>query len=914
MTTSISNSLVGLSLLTGANGLAALGSSQKIESAVVRLAKAGFTLAPTTPPWKDPKAATTTDSTQLTAIKRLASIIDKAPGGVGALPPDVETSFTAYKALDRLRVLAQTAAAATTGSTERTKLDTLFAKGLADLQAYLGQAPSDRLDLAFGIPTRRAESVGLPAQSPFEVKGQGVFAARDTPIPGMTGTEQFTITLNKPASTTADIVQVDLSGTPQPPTLDSVANAINAAIAAIPLRNPDGSVYIDPATGQTQPQWLVQFVPDKSTDKWGFAIRNPALEQVSITQDNAPDAIMVAAGQTALDAPERVHLLRFDDPANGGAQHSYGDIAGYDRPGTELAKLSAPKTTAPKGVTLSQPQVFAPTSAAAIATAPDGSSYVVGTTAGELDANRPTGAQDLMLTKIDSEGRVLWQQMLGASGDASGAAVSIAANGDVVVAGTVSGAFDGAQSDGDMLVARYSSSGEEQFASLVRNIGVEQASAITSAPDGSLYIGGTAKGVGGYGAGDAIIAKLDATGLVTARRTIDAGGAEGVRALQIAADGSLLALTSESGHAVLHQIDSATLATDVASVDLGVADARALAVATDGSIAVGGATLSALNGAQVNGLSGGQDGFVTRLSATLANAETSYVGTSGTDQVDSLAFLNGRLYAGGRTTGALSGARTGATDGFVVSLDSTTGAQLSASQFGRVAEQTGAVRIAAAAHGASVLGAMGLANGSVTPQNSPLLTTHTSLRAGDSFSVRLNGGKLMKITIADDDSMATLAARLNSALSRKAAITTPTVNGDQVLRIEAKTGVDIELIAGPTGADALAKLGMEPQRLTVPAIAGPREPRVQPGGTFGLSLTEALSIGTAKDAAIALKSIKDAISVSQTAYRSLYWDDGKAALAEAGTGTGRGPSAYQQAQLARYQDALTRISGITGIL
>ena len=905
MTTTISNSLVGLSLLTGANGFASLGGTQKIESAAVRLAKAGFTLAPTTPPWKDQKAATTTDSAQLAAIKRLTSIIDKASGGIGALPDDVQTSFTAYKALDRLRVLAQTAAAAMTGSAERTKLDALFKQGLADLQSYLGQAPSDKLDLAFGIPTRRADTVGVPARSQFEVKGEGVLAQRTDPIPGMTGTEQFTITLNKPNSTTNDTVQVDLSSTPQPPTLDSVADAINAAISAIPLRNPDGSLHIDPVTGQTSPKWLAHFVPDKSTDKWGFAIKNPALEQVSITQNNAPDAIMVAAGQTALDAPERVQLLRFDDPANGGAQHSYGTIAGFDRLGTELAKLSAPKTTPPKGVTLSTPQVFAPTSAAAIATAPDGSAYVVGATAGELDANRPAGSQDLTLTKIDSEGRVLWQQMLGASTNASGAAVSITANGDVVVAGTVSGAFDGANSDGDMLVARYGSNGDEKFASLVRNIGVEQASAITTASDGSIYVGGTAKGVGGFGSGDAVIAKLDANGLVTARRTIDAGGSEGVHALGIAADGSLLALTGESGHAVLRVIDSATLATDTASVDLGVADARALAVASDGSIAVGGTR---------DGGANGRDGFVTRLSANLTGASTTDIATSGTDQVDSLAFLNGRLYAGGRTSGALTGqTRTGATDGFVVSLDPATGAELSARQFGRVAEQTGAVRIAAAPNGASVLGAMGLSSGNLTPQDSELLTTQTSLRAGDSFSVRLNDGAVKKIAIAADDTMASLMSRLKTALSGKAALSTPTVDGDKLLRIEAKAGADIELIAGPAGSDALAKLGLEPQRLTVPTIAGPREPRVRPGGTFGLALTDALSIGSAKDAAIALKSIKDAISTAQTAYRSLYWDDSKAALADAGNGKGGGPSAYQKAQLARYQDALTRISGITGI-
>lgn len=908
MSIGISNSLVGLSLLTGTNGFASIGRTSKIESAAVRLAKAAFTLAPTTPPWKQTGAAPS-DSAQLAAIKRLATIIDKAPSGTDSLPGDVQTSFTAYKALDRLRVVAETAAKATIGSAERSQLQNLFGKGLADLQTYLGQVPADKLDLAFGVPTRRAETVGLPVHSAQEVNGEGIVSTRDAPIPGMTGTEQFTITLTKPSG--SDEVSVDLSATPQPPTLDSVSDAINAAIAAIPLRNPDGSLYTD-SNGQTQPKWLARFVPDNGTNKWGFALQNPALEELSIRQDNASDAIIVATGQTAFDTPERVRLLRFDDPTSGAVQRSLGEIAGYDRRGTERATLAARSVKAIDGVTPSKPQIFAPTSANSIVTAADGSSYVVGTTAGELDSNRPASAADLTLTKLDSEGRVLWQRMLGSAGGASGAAVSIATNGDVVVAGTVTGAFDGASSDGDMLVARYDISGDEKFATLVRNIGVEQASAIASAADGSIYVGGTATGVGGYGSGDAAITKLDANGVIIERRTIDAGSSEGVRALAVAPDNSLVALTSEGGRAIVRRIDAMSLANDLGSVDLGTADARALAVAEDGSIAVAGATDAALSGVQVNSLSGGREGFVTRLSAALTNAETSYIGTSGTDQVDSLAYLNGRLYAGGRTTGTLAGSKTGSTDGFVVSLDTVSGALLTASQFGRVAEQTGPVRISAAPGGASALGAMGLARGSLTPQDSDLLTAQTSLRVGDNFSVRLNDGAAKKITIAAEDTLSTLADKVRRALGNKASVTTPTVEGRQVLRIEAKSGVDVALVAGPTNRDALSELGLGPARLVVPETAGPKAPKVRPGGTFGLALSEALSVGTAKDAAIALKSIKDAISVTQTAYRSLYWDSAKAALADAATGGGKGPSAYQQAQVARYKDALSRISGISG--
>ncbi len=45
----------------------------------------------------------------------------------------------------------------------------------------------------------------------------------------------------------------------------------------------------------------------------------------------------------------------------------------------------------------------------------------------------------------------------------------------------------------------------------------------------------------------------------------------------------------------------------------------------------------------------------------------------------------------------------------------------------------------------------------------------------------------------------------------------------------------------------------------------------------------------------------------QTAYRSLYWDSGKASLVNGTLSTGSG-SAYQQKQLANYQAALTRLT------
>src|SRR3546814_15601107 len=67
------------------------------------------------------------------------------------------------------------------------------------------------------------------------------------------------------------------------------------------------------------------------------------------------------------------------------------------------------------------------------------------------------------------------------------------------------------------------------------------------------------------------------------------------------------------------------------------------------------------------------DGFVARLDSGMAVQTVTYLGTSGTDRVDSLAFMDGALYAGGRTDGTLGAARIGATDGFVARIDAASG-------------------------------------------------------------------------------------------------------------------------------------------------------------------------------------------------------------------------------------------------
>ncbi|MBR0550940.1 hypothetical protein [Stakelama marina] len=904
MSLNLNSSLAGLSLLTGSNSFASFGSGAlTFETRAVREAKVAFSTPATTPPWKQAQPNTTL-SAQVSAIRRLSTIIDTRVGDGQKLTPDVATAFTTYKALDSLRALAEAAVAGPTASVRET-LQGVFSKGLTDLQNFLGSAGGDKLAIAFDQPSRSVKSVAIDAAGTIgETLGKGVADARDAPLAALSGTEQFAITIKR--GTASDTINVDLAGGPQPPTLDSVSEAINGAIAAVPLRNPDGSVNLD-ANGNPVPRWLVRFVPDKSTGSWGFRVENPGLEEVSIDQIGGKDALMVATGLTGLDAPSSAQVMRIDDPAGAATRRTLSNISALDRLATERAELNAPKYAPIEGVEAAPTDRFAATSARAMATASDGSSYIVGTTAGDLGANRVAGSQDLFLTKVDSEGNVLWQRELGATGSAEGAAVSIGPDGQVVVAGTVTGMFDGDNADGDMLVARFDANGDELSSTLVRALGSDTATAVTVGGDGAIYVGGKTSS----GGGDAFIARLDADGSLRERRRIDSGGGDTLNALAIGQGGELLALTREGSTAKVRRIDAASLATDLGEFALGQADARAIAVADDGTIAVGGAASAALNGGQVNSMAGGRDGFVARLSADLASADISYVGTGGDDQIDSLSFMNGSLYAGGRTTGDLGATRRGAVDGFVTRLDAATGAIASNQQFGLSAHRTEPVRVTAATGGSTVLGALGLHRGVVTDQNSVKLTAQTSLRAGDQFSIRVDDGAVRRITIDADETLTTLSAKVSKITGSKATVTTPGSDGQRTLSISAKPGSTIELIAGSEGRDALEKLGLPAAKLVAPPAYDVNAPKVTPGGSYGLDLTHALDLSTKEGAALALKRVKSAISMTQTAYRSLYWDSSKASIVNGSAGGAGSVSAYQQAQIARYQDALTRISGLT---
>lgn len=916
----LSANLIGLSLLTGQNSFST-SAMPTFESKDVRTAKALFNTTPTAPPWKDKDGTAT--SSQLTSILAMRTLIQPATSDSNGslLPDDVKTTFTAFKSLDKLRVLAEAAADKTTSDAQRAQYQKAFAKGLTDLQNYLVSSPSDKVNLAFGKTTSTVKTGDLTAANPYETSGKGLVKKASDPLPGLTGNEQFVVSIKR--GTQSQSFTVDLSTGPQPPTINSVAQSLNAQISSVLRYKDDGTVLTD-AKGEPVSKWNARFEPEMTDGMWHLNLATPdGVEQVSLEQVGAKDSLVVTTGQTPLDSPTATQVFRLNDPTGENNKVTMGTIQALDRQATEQ-NVAAGKTTnvstaveGPDGKlkieTTKVSEVYASTTAAASVTDAQGFTYVVGTTKGDLGANLSTGDDNLFLTKMDSAGKVVWQRNLGANGAATGASVSLGQDGSVVVAGTVTGSFNGVTADGDMAVAKYAANGDEQFSTLVVSKGADSARAVTVGADGSVFVAGRTANKDG---GDAMVVRIDSKGKIADRRTIDGGGSDTINSLAVDKDGNVLALVSSQGVASVMKLQATSLSTTLASINLGAADARALAVAADGSVAVGGATSTAIAGSQSNAISGSRDGFVTRIDAGLSSATTTYVGTGEDDQIDSVAFMGDKIYAGGRTTGDLGAKRRGPVDGFVAQIDTATGAVGTTTQFGQIQTRTEPVRVTADLGGSNALAAIGFNRGVLNSTVSDKVTTQTTLRVGDYFSIKADNLAVRRVTIEKDDTLKTIADRIQGMIgASKGTVSTSKVDGQQSLRITMKQGHEMELIAGSGENDALSKLGLEPQRIASQAAVVGTAPKVKPGGNYGLELTESLTLASVDNAKVALGKIKDAISMTQTAYRSLYWDDSKAAFVDGSKTSGgskKGAStAVEQAQLKNYQAALSRLSAGT---
>ncbi len=188
-------------------------------------------------------------------------------------------------------------------------------------------------------------------------------------------------------------------------------------------------------------------------------------------------------------------------------------------------------------------------------------------------------------------------------------------------------------------------------------------------------------------------------------------------------------------------------------------------------------------------------------------------------------------------------------------------------QYGGASGQSTGSGIAIDTQGSSVLDALGLPRGAVTVNQSVDLTAQSTLRAGDSFGINIQGpsqgtgARKIKITIDQGETLSSLVTKINAELQNAGKASVSFTAGGEALQIKLNTGSPPALAAGPKDSDALSRLGLPAGTLT---NGGTSSSSAQ---VFGLGLTGNLDISTASGAGAARATTLNVLSAIRNAYR-----------------------------------------------
>lgn len=816
-------------------------------------------------------------SRRVAELRNMTSFIDLKDPSVSAASGNLDRmgAFAVYKALDKIRTLAEYASQDSTITSSLGRLDDKFQDGMTEVREFLGEHAFDKLDLFLGSKEYKAESSTRLGKDGMDYQGSGIVAAKTDIISGITGTEVFDITLTKSGVT--DVITVDLSGMTTDYTIENVKDYINTQIEALPLLDDLGDPVLDD-DGNPVSKYLTRFLvqQDALTDKFLLEIDTLETENVVLSAQTAAPALYVANTVTQVDdgSPITSRITEFGDIDSTLTIENTVSFAATDVEATAIKALTEdisdevaldPKIEALKAKILAESElavtgenteevtdeeassltnvsgdtrVVADTTSNAITTDSEGNMYIVGQSSGSF-GHQLNNAEDgdVFLTKFDSEGHMLFTRTLGVSGEANGYAITVDSQDNVIITGETDSEINNVDqiSGTDAFVLKVSKRGDEVFRYQLDKASNSAGLAITVDANDDIWVAGATSGAisstsGFGGSNDGLILKLDGTtGTLSDSALIGGANNEKIKSIAIASDGNILVALEDGDNAVLKKLDAADLSTEIFSVDLGTlgttGDITKMAVDGTqivlGGITTNGTSLNAGGAATVNNsLAGGRDAFVasfTDSGASVSADYVTYIGTSGTDGIADLTVTGGKIYVAGSTTGTLTGeTASGSTDGYIARLDAATGTVEDQQQFGEGLAHTDVGGVAFTTQGSSILGTLGLPAGEVNGTEEHNLTTQTSAKDGDHFYVSFDGGSRKKITVNEGDDYDDIARRLRIAGFGKLSVdVTSTSEGDKlkISALDERGNPSIDLIRGEDGHDALAAMGIDPGKL-----------------------------------------------------------------------------------------------------
>jgi len=883
---------------------------------------------------------------------------------------DYKKLFALYQGLNALTGLAERANTAGVSETEKKRLASIFAKGLAEIATYTDKAKLADMRLTRGdTMITNKSAVGVPKPVYSYKTGTVHSGAQADPVAAFAGAVEFKMTVVR-GKVTKDIT-VNLADMTGPRTMGAVTTFINDKLAAEGLTT-RFSVERTPGEKRVVEMGGTKVTLPALADNYSFKINGDSTEQLTFSAAATKPAVYVTtyAGDPDPDKNTKTDdgkfestLIKIDGTALGveGAKISSGALEGT----VEAVRASK--------------------------VGPDGSLYVLADVEGSVDGQTIKGQRDVALLRYDSAGKLMYARTLGAADDAQGLALSVADDGRVAIAGSITGALNGAangpiNSDlksgkSDSFVTVFDAKGDEMWTQRRGALAEDEATEVAFGAGGVVYVAGRTKsGIPGatgnmsgkwdnylmavapdakgvpktlftqqFGtAGDDTIG-----GLVVNGDTVTVAGVESgrgvLRSFSVNATSTETVRTDNNGFTNVTVTTTANGSSTTASTDYGAINGGTDPIKVTTTVHTSAATLTVgatrdlgdLEGGDINGLvleggklwvagstrndalavggktrdySGGIDAFAASFSTDITDTSSdklAYFGGTTDDTVTAMAVSGGKVWVAGRAAADQPGAAPiSKKDGYLAELDLTAGT----AQVQRVTGKDGiatATSIAVDSGGASALDKLGLPKGTIAYADSIKLVSATSVRAGDTFQIRTaEGGKLGTITIAADDTLDTLAAKVKRIGGFKAKV--EVVSDGEVRRLKitpAQKGSSVEVLPGKGGMDALEALGLTSGviRNTIVDDNGKSVSADGGGPVFGIGLSNEMNLSS--DTAI--KQALDLLGKSMTKIRDAYRTLETAAKPESTIKPGaNGPvPAYLTNQISNYQAALDRLTG-----
>jgi hypothetical protein len=271
--------------------------------------------------------------------------------------------------------------------------------------------------------------------------------------------------------------------------------------------------------------------------------------------------------------------------------------------------------------------------------------YVGGSTQGsnKFFDNLPTSNPDGFLAKYSAEGTKAWSSLISGSGTDAVAGVAIAPDGSVYVVGSSASTTlnnQTGQGGTDAFLIKYSASGTVLWTTRIGGTGTDVATAVAVADSDTIYLVGTTnsptlQSQSSNGGNDVFISRFSAAGVVQWTKVLGDAGEDFSRAAAVGADGALYvvgdsASASQNPDVKIIKIDSGGSVT-WSRVFGGTAIERGTGVlATAKAIYVTGSTTSPSLEGNVNS-GGGTQAFITKFLPDGTKAQTQITGSNGED-------------------------------------------------------------------------------------------------------------------------------------------------------------------------------------------------------------------------------------------------------------------------------------------